>query len=845
MPAPHPTPSPLSCLARLGAHPDGKEAAIREACQMLAAAGCVDAPFEESMLKREAVAETYLGHGVAIPHGMVEDRGQIRQDGVAILQIPEGVTWNDGQTVHLVVAIAAGSDAHITMLRRLTGLLQDEERLGALFTTKDLSELRDAFGQTAMQASASPNADPAGEARDLDVSFTWQVDYPSGLHARPASSWVEAARLAQGRVQVRHGNETADAKALVALLGLGLRVGNDITISADGPDAQSALDHMRSVITGLSAQEKADAEKAAGQARVPIDAWTPPADAAATVIDGLGASPGLTIGPVHVLSTKDLEVPDLPVPLGEGGNQLHDALTVTRKRLEVLADDTVRRLGESEGRIFIAQAELLNDIDLITLACQYMVEGQGVAKAWNGAVEEMAKRLESGSNALLAARAADLRDVGLRVLTTLLPDLASGTLENLPDTPCILLAEDLAPSDTAGLDPDRVLGFATVQGGPTSHSAILARTLGLPAVVGSHADLLSTPSGTLAILDGMAGRLYLSPTEEAQASARTWLDTRAKRAEREKAELGLPATTGDGHTMEISGNVNRPDQVELALSHGAEGIGLMRTEFLFLERSTSPTEDEQYETYLGMLDALDGRPLIVRALDIGGDKQVPHLDLPREENPFLGVRGARLLLRRPDLLVTQLRALYRAAKGGRPLSIMFPMITSAGEMIRLRAVAERVRADLDAPVLPLGAMVEVPAAAVSADSLARHVDFFSIGTNDLTQYTLAIDRQHPELAKEADSLHPAVLRLIRATVEGAAKQSRWVGVCGGIAGDPFGAALLTGLGVNELSMTPRDIPAVKARIRGTTLVALQALAEEALACETAEDVRALDRGADQ
>jgi phosphocarrier protein FPr len=646
-------------------------------------------------------------------------------------------------------------------------------------------------------------------------------------------------------VRVRRGGEAADAKALVALLRLGLRAGDEVTISADGPDAQAALDHMRAAITGLSAQEKADAEKAAGQARAPADAWIAPTNAATTVIEGLGASPGLTIGPVHVLSVAELVIPDLPAPLGDGGNQLHQALVVTRKRLEVLADDTVRRLGEAEGRIFTAQAELLNDIDLITLACQYMVEGHGVAKAWHDAVEKMASGLESSENTLLAARAADLRDVGRRVLTTLLPDLASGTLDSLPDTPCILLAEDLAPSDTAGLDPNQILGFATVQGGPTSHSAILARTLGLPAVVGAQGEILHIASGTPAILDGIGGRLYLSPSDDALASAQQWLEDRAKRAERNKAELGLPATTRDGYSIEVSGNVNRPDQVDLALSHGAEGIGLMRTEFLFLERSSSPTEDEQYETYQGMLDALDGRPLIVRALDIGGDKQVPHLHLPREENPYLGVLGARLLLRRPDLLVTQLRALYRAAKSGRPLSIMFPMITSVPEMTRLRAVAERVRADLDAPAVPLGAMVEVPAAAVTADILARHVDFFSIGTNDLTQYTLAIDRQHPELAREADSLHPAVLRLIRATVEGAAKHGRWVGVCGGIAGDAFGAALLTGLGVNELSMTPRDIPAVKARIRSTTLDALKALANQALALETAEEVRALDQGSEQ
>ena len=241
-----------------------------------------------------------------------------------------------------------------------------------------------------------------------------------------------------------------------------------------------------------------------------------------------------------------------------------------------------------------------------------------------------------------------------------------------------------------------------------------------------------------------------------------------------------------------------------------------------------------------MAKALDGRPLIVRLLDIGGDKQVAHLKLPHEENPFLGVRGARLLLRRPDLLEPQLRAVYRAAKAGGRLSIMAPMITSLTEVVALRAACERIRVELDAPVVPVGIMVEVPAAALMADALAAHVDFFSIGTNDLTQYALAIDRQHPDLAVEADALHPAVLRLVRLTVEGAAAHGRWVGVCGGIAGDPFGASILAGLGVNELSMTPRDVPAVKARIRSASFAELEKLAADALACDSADRVRALD-----
>ena len=825
-------------LIRLNASPADKEAAIAQVSQLLIAAGCIAPDYAQSMVKREAVANTFLGHGVAIPHGMVEDRGMVRRSGIAILQVPGGVEWNEGQTAHLVVAIAAQSDDHISILRRLTRLLQDEVRLAALFVTANAADLIEALG-----AEAAPPVVPQGPVSDLSEQFAWVVDYPSGLHARPASQWVEAARRFPAQAQVRFGDQLADAKSLVSLLQLGLRPGDKITLSTEGRDAGTALAALRQVVTALTVQEKADAALAASRAVAPVNAWVP--QVKMPTVFGIAASPGLSIGPVYVLPPAVLTVPDDPLPLADGGNLLHEALTMTRQQLKALADDTGRRLGASEAGIFKAQGELLNDTDLITLACQLMVEGHGVAWSWHQAVERLADRLSALGNPLLAARAADLRDVGRRVLTRIDPNLRSGSLHDLPDEPCILVAADLSPSDTAGLDMAKVIGLATAQGGPTSHTAILARTLGLPAMVAGDAALLELTNGTRAILDGQSGRLYLDPDEAAVASAQAWVAQQQERKERDEAQRSLPAQTKDGHVVEVSANVNRPDQVAMALSQGAEGVGLMRTEFLFLERGESPSEDEQCAVYSAMLDALEGRPLIVRALDIGGDKQVAHLHLPHEENPFLGVRGARLLLRRFDLLEPQVRALYRAAKarnvgGTKALSIMFPMVTSLREILGLKAVCERIRAEFDAPVIPIGIMVEVPAAAIQADVFARHVDFFSIGTNDLTQYALAIDRQHPELAAEADSLHPAVLRLIRQTVEGAARHDRWVGVCGGIAGDPFGAALLTGLGVNELSMTPRDIPQVKARLRDSSQEDLREMAQKALDCETADQVRALD-----
>lgn len=822
-------------LVRIAAHAADKEDAIRQVGQLLIAAGCVAPGYEDSMVRREAVANTYLGAGVAIPHGLGEDKGLVRHDGIAILQLRDGVEWNPGQRAHLVVGIAANSDSHIAILRRLTRLILDDARIQTLVATDDAEAIIAALHEDAASA-------PTTAAEDYRETAEWTVDYPTGLHARPASAWGEAARAATARLRVRHGGESADPRSLVSLLQLGLKAGDSVTVSADGPDARAALDVFMAVIRRLTAREKEDAARAAAKASVAVRGWKPATDLKSIV--GVAASPGLAIGKVHVLAASELIVPDEPVDLVTGGALLDDALIRTRAQMKALVDDTTRRLGAGESAIFKAQADLLDDTDLITLTCQLMVEGHGVAWAWDQAVSRIAGQLSALGNPVLAARAADLHDVGRRVLAAIDPSLATSSLADLPDAPSILIAPDLSPSDTATLDTARVVGIATALGGPTSHSAILARTLGLPSIVAGGSDLLALTAGATVIVDGDSGRVWLDPSAADLDAARVWITDLAFKRAAQAAERSRPAVTRDGHEIAVAANVNRPDQVAFALAQGGEGVGLMRTEFLFLERGESPGEEEQETIYRGMIDALgaDGqqRPLIVRALDIGGDKQVPHLDLPKEENPFLGVRGARLLLRRPDLLDPQLRALYRAAKAGGDLSIMFPMITSAWELLRLRERCEAIRVELDAPVVPIGIMIEVPAAAVQAKALAAHADFFSIGTNDLTQYALAIDRQNPDLASEADSLHPAVLRLIAMTVEGARAHGRWVGVCGGIAGDPFGAALLAGLGVTELSMTPRDVPAVKARIRASDLTALEALARRALEMEGAAEVRALD-----
>jgi phosphocarrier protein FPr len=408
----------------------------------------------------------------------------------------------------------------------------------------------------------------------------------------------------------------------------------------------------------------------------------------------------------------------------------------------------------------------------------------------------------------------------------------------LPDEPVIVVAEDLSPSDTAKLDPQRTLGVCTASGGPTSHTAIIARSLDIPAVVGAGPAVSEQANGTMSILDGAAGVLYIEPSEVDLASAREAQIELQRRRDVEYQARYEPALTTDGKRIEVVANIGKAEEAELAVNAGAEGVGLVRTEFLFLGRGEPPSEDEQFLAYTEMTRALNGLPLVIRTLDIGGDKALPYLSLPPETNPFLGVRGIRLCLRRPDLFTPQLRAIYRASTSG-PINIMFPMIATLEEFREAKALAERVRGDIGVPPVPIGMMVEVPSAVLMADEFAREVDFFSIGTNDLTQYVLAMDRLHPTLAPQVDALHPAVLRMIRRVVEAADGAGKWVGVCGGIAGDPLGAVILAGIGVGELSMSIPSVAAVKAKLRRGSYAQAKRMAERALACATPAEVRQL------
>jgi phosphocarrier protein FPr len=817
---------------KLDAQVATKTEAIRLAGGLLVEAGHMAPGYVDSMLRREQVANTYLGSGVAIPHGMVEDRGLIRQTGVAVVQVRAGVPWKDGERARLVVAVAAQSDQHIALLRRLTRLMQRPGGVDLLADCDDVNLILETLGE-------GPEAPaPVQEAREwpADVLTTWVMDYPNGLHARPATHWTETAKGFASELRVFKGNQFADAKALTGLLALGITRGDALRLAARGPDAKRALDALVETATALSAEEKAAAERArrnALAARRGAPDWLPAGQPQA--VYGIGASAGLAIGALMRQEQAPLRVEDTPGDVVADAEALEAALFAVARELEQVERDTRTRLGAAEAAIFTAHRELLTDPDLVREAIATLLRGHGPAWAWRHALEARVERLKALSDPLLAARALDLQDVGERVLAALL-GVERQRLQL--DRPSILVAEDLTPSDTLRLDMRFVAGLAVSGGGPTSHTAILARTLGLPAVVAAGAALLAAPAGQTAVLDGGLGVVYLDVAEADQASAAAVVAAQARTRDALRETRMLPAVTADGHRVEIAANVANAGQAAAALEAGAEGVGLMRTEFLFLERDDAPDEEEQYRAYREMAEVLAGRPLTIRALDIGGDKQVRYLNLPHEQNPFLGVRGARLLLERQDLLYAQLRALYRAAAHG-PIRIMFPMVTHLAELQALRDHCQRARDQVNGPRLELGIMVEVPAVALLADRFAPLVDFFSVGTNDLTQYTLAIDRQHPALAAQADSLHPAVLDLIARTVAAAKGHGTWVGVCGGLAGEPLGARILTGLGVDELSMSAQDVPAVKAALRGGSYEAMRTLARQALAAATADEVHAL------
>ncbi|HEX4841454.1 MAG TPA: phosphoenolpyruvate--protein phosphotransferase [bacterium] len=559
---------------------------------------------------------------------------------------------------------------------------------------------------------------------------------------------------------------------------------------------------------------------------------------------GVAAAPGLSAGPAVVWRDTAVAIPRAtsrsPV---EESQRLATARRAAREQISQLKVSVSATASPGEAAIFDAHLMFLDDATLLEKAQTAIDTGTTAEAAWMDGIEFFAAQLARLPDPTLQARAADVRDVGRRVLDLL---LGRPTASLDVRAPSVIVARDLAPSQIASLPVARVLAFCTAEGGPTSHTAILAKAWGKPAVVALGTAALEISDGVQLLVDGSRGEVVVDPDEETAQAFVLRRQQSEHLAASALASSGEPAVTLDRRRIEIAANIGSVEDAARALEYGAEGVGLLRTEFLYLERQSPPTEEDHLAAYKAILQTMGTRPVIARTQDIGGDKTVPYLDLPKEANPFLGWRAIRISLDRPEVFAVQLRALWRASPG-HDLRIMFPMIATPDELRAAKAALDRARLDVAASNQPVaarvqvGMMVEVPSAAVLADQFAREVDFFSIGTNDLTQYTLAADRTNERVVALNDACHPAVLRLIHQVVESGHRENRWVGVCGELAADADAVPLLLGLGVDELSMAPQRIPAVKAIVRQWSYTRAQQLARQALAVSSAAAVRALVR----
>lgn len=646
-----------------------------------------------------------------------------------------------------------------------------------------------------------------------------------GIHARPAALLAGTARKFAAECAIVRQDRRANVRSVSALMALGVRNGDRVFVEAQGADADPLVEALAQMLVADGHETSAPAAAAR-----PIVVAPPPAGAPG-LLTGVRAAPGLALGTVVFFQAGDIAVAERGQGHAHEAALLQQAVAALRSRLEAAAAGT----GTQGRDILSAHIALLEDPEIDAAAQAQLSNGKSAGHAFRHAIRAQAEIFRSLDDPRLRERAADLLDLERQLLAHLTG--AAPAAMALPER-AIIMADELLPSELLSLDARRIAGIATAQGGPTSHMAILAAAMGVPALVGLGAALRQVAAGTDAILDADAGLLHLGPDEAAADAARTRIAARGQARDQARALAAKDCHTADGTRIEIFANLGSgAAEAAKSVALGAEGCGLLRTEFLFMERETPPDEHEQFAQYQAIADALEGRPLILRTFDIGGDKPVAYLQFPREENPMLGLRGIRAGLHWPELLRTQLAAALRVRPVGQ-CRIMLPMVSSVTEIRMARAML-RDLAPADAAPASLGIMVETPASALLADQLLAEADFLSIGTNDLTQYVLAMDRGNALLAGQIDALHPAVLRLIGSVGAAGAAAGKPVGLCGGLAADPVAAPLLVGLGISELSMPPAAIATAKLALSTVTLAQCRAVAAQALALGTAAEVRAL------
>jgi phosphoenolpyruvate-protein phosphotransferase len=670
-------------------------------------------------------------------------------------------------------------------------------------------------------AGAKAEAELAGE----EIIGHIRIAHRGGLHARPAALIRQTAQGFKSKSHLHFAGKSATCDSLIGLMGLAIGEQDEVQVSCQGPDAEAALQALLIALSTALAEEH---HAAAPPPTSPLNRAPE-----AGVLHGVCAAPGLVGGPLFRLSAISL-------PTEAGHNdpvQQRQALDTARSQVRSEIAGTLSQARKhkhtDEEAIFAAHLALLEDPALLDAAHHSIDLGTAATHAWSQSIDAQCDVLQQLGSSLLAERANDLRDLKQRVLRAL---LGEAWQYDLPPG-AIVAAHELTPSDLLQLSQQGVAGLCMAEGGATSHVAILARGKGLPCMVALGASLLDQQQGQAVVLDADGGRLELAPSVERLAQVgQAQLHRQQRRAE-QQAQAHTPAQTLDGLHIEVAANVASSEEAANALANGADGVGLLRTEFLFVDRHTAPDEHEQQHAYQAVLDAMGDKSVIIRTIDVGGDKQLDYLPLPAEANPVLGLRGIRLAQARPEILDQQLRALLHVT----PLSrcrILLPMVTEVDELLHIRQRLDALCIELGLTQRPqLGVMIEVPAAALLAEQLAEHADFLSIGTNDLSQYTLAMDRDHAGLASRVDALHPALLRLIAQTCAGAAQHKRWVGVCGALASDPLATPVLIGLGVSELSVSPVQVGEIKDRVRHLDASECRRISQDLLKLSSASAVR--------
>ncbi|MEH2159839.1 MAG: phosphoenolpyruvate--protein phosphotransferase [Nostoc sp.] len=721
-----------------------------------------------------------------------------------------------------VVAAAAGRDIHQVMAEARGALLAKATQLGV----NPLSVVTDNI------EAINPEF-PTKEIRLI-------ISNRLGLHARPAAQFVGTVARFKSQILVQNLTRNTGlvrGDSINQVTTLGVRQGHELVITATGSDADEALAALQALFANNF-----------GEDNVALN--SPPAFhhevALAThgELLGIAASAGVAIAPVVHYQPTHITITEYHVDDPESEWQrVQAAIHTAKQEIQAVFSQASLQIGDTEAAIFDAQLLFLEDPVLLEAAHQRISDHHINAEAaWQAVVDEVATSYRTLEDSYLQERVDDVVDVGQRVLRLLAGNLPA----NLHfDEPAILVATDLTPSDTARLDPTMVLGICTTSGSATSHSAIIARTLGIPAVLGVDAQVLHLADGTLMALDGESGKAWVEPESHIldllAAKQEAW-QTAQQEA---RATAHQPAITRDGRQVKVFANIGSINDVQVAVASGAEGVGLLRTEFLYLDRTSAPTEEEQLEVYQAIAQILDNRPLIIRTLDVGGDKPLPYLRVGfPEANPFLGWRGIRFCLDHLDLFKTQLRAILRASVGHQ-IKIMLPMIATLGEVRAAKVILGEVQTELNQAgisfdaAIKVGIMVEVPSAVAIADQLAAEVDFFSIGTNDLSQYVMASDRTNPRVANLVDALHPAVLRMVQQTIQAAHAAGISVGLCGELAADTLATPILLGLGLDELSVNPQSIPGVKQAIARLSIVESEAIVASALQQDSAVHVREL------